>query len=81
MKRSRPHNVYLSQQALDIMIALKTCSGNSRFLLPSRYNADAPMSRATFNRITVSIIQPPANRACSWAISLSMTYAEQVQHF
>ncbi|WP_417462984.1 tyrosine-type recombinase/integrase [Kordiimonas sp.] len=57
MKRSKPHNVYLSQQALDIMIALKTCSGNSRYLLPSRYDADAPMSRATFNRITSSIIQ------------------------
>src|SRR5690606_2168335 len=47
MKRSKPHNVYLSRQALDIMIALKTCAGNSRYLLPSRYDADAPMSRAT----------------------------------
>jgi hypothetical protein len=37
-------------QVLDIMIALKTCAGNSRYLLPSRYDADAPMSRATFNR-------------------------------
>lgn len=52
MKRSRAHNVYLSRQALDIMIALKTCAGNSRYLLPSRYDADAPMSRATFNRVT-----------------------------
>jgi len=56
MKRSKPHNVYLSQQALDIMVALKTCAGNSRYLLPSRYDADAPMSRATFNRITSSIV-------------------------
>ena len=43
MKRSKAHNVYLSQQVLDIMIALKTCAGNSRYLLPSRYDADAPM--------------------------------------
>ncbi len=50
MKRGKPHNVYLSRQSLDIMIALKTCAGNSRYLLPSRYDADAPMSRATFNR-------------------------------
>lgn len=57
MKRSKPHNVYLSQQALDIMIALKTCAGNSRYLLPSRYDADAPMSRATFNRITYSVVE------------------------
>ena len=57
MKRSRPHNVYLSTQALDIMIALKTCAGNSKYLLPSRYDADAPMSRATFNRVTYSVIE------------------------
>jgi hypothetical protein len=25
------HNVYLSQQMLDISIALKTCAGNSRY--------------------------------------------------
>lgn len=57
MKRSKPHNVYLSQQVLDIMIALKTCAGNSRYLLPSRYDADAPMSRATFNRITYAVVE------------------------
>ena len=57
MKRSKAHNVYLSRQVLDIMIALKTCAGNSRYLLPSRYDADAPMSRATFNRITYSVVE------------------------
>ena len=57
MKRSKPHNVYLSRQAIDIMIALKTCAGNSRYLLPSRYDADAPMSRATFNRVTYAVVE------------------------
>jgi len=57
MKRSKAHNVYLSRQALDIIIALKTCAGNSRYLLPSRYDADAPMSRATFNRITTAVVE------------------------
>ena len=57
MKRSRAHNVYLSRQVLDIMVALKTCAGNSRYLLPSRYDADAPMSRATFNRVTYSVVE------------------------
>jgi len=57
MKRSKAHNVYLSQQALDIMIALKTCAGDSRYLLPSRYDSDAPMSRATFNRITYAVVE------------------------
>lgn len=57
MKRAKPHNIYLSRQAIDIMIALKTCAGNSRYLLPSRYDADAPMSRATFNRITYAVVE------------------------
>lgn len=57
MKASRAHNIYLSTQALDIMIALKTCAGNSPYLLPSRYEADQPMSRATFNRVTMSIAE------------------------
>ena len=57
MKRGKPHNVYLSRQSLDIMIALRTCAGNSRYLLPSRYDADAPTSRATFNRITVAVVR------------------------
>ena len=57
MKRSKAHNVYMSRQVLDIMIALKTCAGNSRYLLPSRYDAAAPMSRATFNRVTYSVVE------------------------
>lgn len=56
MKRSKAHNVYLAQQAIDILIALKTFAGNSKYLLPSRYDADAPMSRATFNRITTAVV-------------------------
>ncbi len=57
MKRGKAHNVYLSRQSLDIMVALRTCAGNSRYLLPSRYDADAPMSRATFNRITTAVAE------------------------
>ncbi|HEY2358102.1 MAG TPA: tyrosine-type recombinase/integrase [Phenylobacterium sp.] len=57
MKRSKAHNIYLSRQSLDIFIALKTCAGNSRYVLPSRYDADAPISRATFNRITTAMVE------------------------
>jgi integrase len=57
MKRSKAHNVYLSRQMLDIFIALKTCAGNSRYVLPSRYDADSPMSRATFNRVTAAVVE------------------------
>jgi integrase len=52
MKAGKPHNVYLSQQALDIMVALRTCASGSKFLLPSRYDADRCMSKATLNRVT-----------------------------
>jgi integrase len=57
MKRSKAHNVYLSRQVLDIFIALKICAGNSRYVLPSRYDSDAPMSRATFNRVTYLVVE------------------------
>ncbi|MEZ5542959.1 MAG: tyrosine-type recombinase/integrase [Pseudomonadota bacterium] len=51
MKRRNPHLVYLSRQALDIFIALKTFAGGSEFVLPSRYDSDVPMSAATLNRV------------------------------
>lgn len=57
MKGSKPHNVYLSQQALDIMVALRTCAGGSKYLLPSRYDADRCMSKATMNRVTQLIVE------------------------
>ncbi|WP_020203917.1 tyrosine-type recombinase/integrase [Cupriavidus sp. WS] len=52
MKGRRAHNVYLSSQAMDIMIALRTYSAGSRYILPSRYSADRCMSKATLNRVT-----------------------------
>ncbi|PUA19365.1 tyrosine-type recombinase/integrase [Glaciimonas sp. PCH181] len=52
MKGRNPHNVYLSSQALDIMVALHTCAGGSKYVLPSRYDADRCMSPATLNRVT-----------------------------
>ena len=55
MKKSKPHNVYLSDQSIDILIALKTCAGSSRYLLPSRYDAAEPMCRVVFNRVTAAI--------------------------
>lgn len=51
MKRRNPHLVFLSQQALDIFIALKTFAGGSDCVLPSRYDSDAPMSSATLNQV------------------------------
>lgn len=51
MKRRNPHVVYLSRQALEILIALKTMAGGSRFILPSRYDIDSHMSSATLNQV------------------------------
>lgn len=60
MKAGRPHNVYLSQQALDILIAFKTCFGASSYLHPGRYETKLPISAATLNRVidaTVKLIR------------------------
>lgn len=57
MKLRRPHVVYLSQQALDILIALKTCAGGSPYLLPSRYDTEKTMSNATLNRVTAESVR------------------------
>lgn len=57
MKGGRPHNIYLSQQALDIMVALRTCAGGSRYLFPSRYDPERCMSKATLNRVTKLVVE------------------------
>ena len=49
-KKRRDHLVPLSNQSLEIFLALKTFAGGSEFVLPSRYDADAPMSSATLNK-------------------------------
>lgn len=51
MKARKPHLVFLSRQALDILVALKTMAGASRYILPSRYDIDSPMSSATLNQV------------------------------
>ncbi len=57
MKRRNPHLVFLSRQALDIFIALKTFAGGSEFVLPSRYDSDLPVSAATLNRVLMLTYQ------------------------
>lgn len=51
IKGRKPHLVFLSNQALDILVALKTMAGGSRYILPSRYDIDSPMSSATLNQV------------------------------
>lgn len=51
MKAGKPHVIYLSQQALDILITFKTCFESSKFLHPSRYDMGLPISNATLNGV------------------------------
>lgn len=57
MKGRKAHNIYLSQQALDIMVTLHTCAGSSKYVLPSRYDVQRSMSQATLNRVTHLIVE------------------------
>jgi integrase len=52
MKGRNPHVIYLSRQALDILVALHTCAAGSKYVLPSRYEPIRCMSHATLNRVT-----------------------------
>ena len=51
MKRRKPHLVFLSRQAVDLLIALKAFAGGSEYVLPARYDSDGPISNATINRV------------------------------
>lgn len=57
MKAGRPHNVYLSKQALDILVAFKTCFGASSYVHPGRYETKLPISAATLNRVIDSTVR------------------------
>ena len=62
MKAGRPHNVYLSQQALDILVAFKTCFGASAYLHPGRYETNVPISAATLNRVIEATLEQVRER-------------------
>ncbi|MDH0382757.1 tyrosine-type recombinase/integrase [Comamonas aquatica] len=51
MKASRPHVVYLSNQALDILVSFKSCFSASKYLHPGRYDSSVTISNATLNRV------------------------------
>lgn len=58
MKGRNPHVVYLSRQALDVLVAMQTCAAGSKFVLPSRYEPTRGRSHATtLNRVTQLIVK------------------------
>jgi len=79
MKAGKAHNIYLSQQALDIMIALRTCAGGSKYLLPSRYDGDKCMSNATLNRVAQIVVERSKAKVCQSKVSRCMTCAAPVR--
>ncbi|MEM9359605.1 MAG: integrase arm-type DNA-binding domain-containing protein [Pseudomonadota bacterium] len=55
MKNGLPHVVYLSHQAIDILVALHTVAHGSAFVFPKRNDLSVPVSTGTFNRFTYEI--------------------------
>ncbi|CNL07105.1 integrase family protein [Yersinia frederiksenii] len=56
MKSSRAHNIYLSDQSIEILTTLKMVASGSDYVLPSRYHFDRPISGAALNNaITVTV--------------------------
>ncbi|HBR1982851.1 TPA: tyrosine-type recombinase/integrase [Klebsiella quasipneumoniae subsp. quasipneumoniae] len=49
MKMSRPHRVYLSRQAKDILVALNSVYAYSEYLHPGRFSPRLPLSDAALN--------------------------------
>lgn len=57
MKAGKEHVVFLCEQALDILTALRACFGASRYLHPGRYDSEVPISNATLNRVIDAAVQ------------------------
>ncbi|RDH82687.1 MAG: integrase [endosymbiont of Galathealinum brachiosum] len=55
MKKDKPHVVYLSNQALNILTELKSLSSNSSYVLPSRTTLNRPISKTTLNAAIKSL--------------------------
>lgn len=62
MKARRPHNVYLSRQAMEILTALRSCAGSSPYILPSRHDQRTHISPGSLNRLTTSVVEQAKSR-------------------
>lgn len=51
MKMKREHCVYLSRQAVDVVLKARELSGDSPWLFPSIYKASQPMGEQTINHL------------------------------
>lgn len=57
MKAGRAHNVYLSEQAIDLIVAFQIYSEGSPYLLPGRVNRQQPIANSSLNRVIANCIK------------------------
>ncbi|AZI14473.1 tyrosine-type recombinase/integrase [Avibacterium paragallinarum] len=57
MKAKRAHNVYLSEQSIDLIVAFQIYSEGSPYLLPGRINRQKPIANSSLNRVIANCIQ------------------------
>jgi putative integrase P4 len=57
MKAGRAHNVYLSRQAMDIVVAFQMYSEGSEYLLPGRMNRKKPIAHSSLNRVIYKTLE------------------------
>ncbi len=67
MKAGRPHNVYLSRQAMQILMVFKTWCATSPYLLPGRYELKSPISKGTLNRLLAAGVEVMLGRGEEFA--------------
>jgi integrase len=51
MKSRQPHRVYLSQQALEVLVVQRALTGHLEYVFPSAFRANVPMADATLNHL------------------------------
>ncbi|MGN8238205.1 tyrosine-type recombinase/integrase [Enterobacter soli] len=57
LKGGRPHVVYLSRQACDLLVALQMRAGGSPYLLAGRYSINKPLSNAALNGVITTTVK------------------------
>lgn len=57
MKKRRAHVIYLSDQAMDILIGLKTCAMGSEYLIPGRHDINKHLSNAALNNVITGVVK------------------------
>jgi len=65
-KNGHPHVVYLSRQALEIMLQLKSIAGGSEWLIPSIANPKKHFGRSTLNSVLYNIEAAHKEEGKSW---------------